>query len=100
MAYLLVILCTTTVVSGTPTHLGMDNAVDHTRTVSGSVVCPATFSVRVGAGPMRDTALNLTEVAWSGPECHGVFLGSASIVKTPTGTLLTGSDLFGAVQVW
>lgn len=65
-----------------------------------SATCPGgDFQIKVGRGRIVDSTLNLTEVAWSGPECRGVFLGSASIVRTQAGTLLTGSDLFGAAQV-
>ena len=39
------------------------------------------YSVRVGRGLMADSALNLTEAAWVGPECRGVNLGSPAVVS-------------------
>jgi hypothetical protein len=56
-----------------------------------------------GRGKIRDSGLNLTEVLWVGPECHGVFAGSPSLVKvasadkdTTTATWILSHDFFGA----
>ena len=54
------------------------------------ILCPS------GNGPLRDSTLELTEVLWIGPESHGIFLGSPSIVRSPQGVLLASHDFFSA----
>jgi hypothetical protein len=46
---------------------------------------------------LPDSSLNATEVAYSGPERAGLYLGSPSILRCPTSTaLLVAHDVFGA----
>jgi hypothetical protein len=45
---------------------------------------------------LRDSSLNLSEVAWSGPEQRGVYIGAPSIVRLPSGDLLVSSNAFGS----
>ena len=45
---------------------------------------------------LRDSSLNLTEVAWSGPEQRGIYIGSPSLVALPGGGVLVSSNRFGS----
>ena len=49
-----------------------------------------------GSTTLRDSALNLTEVAWQ-PEQGGVYIGAPSLVRLPgSGHVLVSSNLFGS----
>lgn len=47
---------------------------------------------------MHESALDLTEVLWVGPENRGVYVGSPSIYKT-TGKCYTSHDFFGRTTI-
>lgn len=54
-------------------------------------------SARSCSGTMlRDSSLNLTEVAWSGPEQRGIYIGAPSLVTLPGGGVLVSSNRFGS----
>jgi hypothetical protein len=72
--------------------------------------CPAALPAAAqgvrsgGGGPLRESALNASEVVWVGPECAGVFVGSPSIELVPastsnsSSTLLASHDFFGTAR--
>lgn len=45
--------------------------------------------------PFADTTLNISQIAVRQPESAGVFLGSPSLLRLPSGALLASHDLFG-----
>ena len=53
---------------------------------------------RIGGGQLRNTLNNLTELAWLGPECLGVFVGSPSVINLGGGHLVASHDYFGATS--
>ena len=50
---------------------------------------------QVGRGIIQDSALNLTEIVWVGPENKKVYVGSPAVVQVPnTDTYLSSHDFF------
>jgi hypothetical protein len=59
-----------------------------------------THAARAAWTPFADTTLNVSQIAVSQPETRGIYLGSPSLLRLPSGALLASHDLFGPGTAW